>query len=91
MFKKYFSFALLLVATAATSQIKILFDATKVEMAGSADWVIDADLHNLYTRNALNIGGTESNPQRIPTPLQSTITATTPRNLLEWCIITLGD
>lgn len=77
MVKKYFQIALLLMATAATSQIKILFDATKVQMAGNADWVIDADLHNLYTNNALNIGGTESNPQRIPTPLQSTITAAT--------------
>ena len=77
MLKKYFSIGLLFIATAATSQIKILFDATKVQMAGSADWVIDADLHNLYTNNALNIGGTESNPQRIPTPLQSTITTAT--------------
>jgi hypothetical protein len=29
------------------AQIKILFDATKAEMAGNGDWVIDADLHNL--------------------------------------------
>ncbi len=91
MFKKYFSIALLSVVTVASSQIKILFDATKVQMAGSADWVIDADLHNLYTNNALNIGGTESNPQRIPTPLQSTITATTPETywdgaLSHWAI-----
>lgn len=49
------------------AQIKILFDATKSEMAGNADWVIDADN---------KIGG-ESNPQRIPTPAQSGITAST--------------
>jgi hypothetical protein len=60
-------------------------------MAGSADWVIDADSHNLYTNNALNIGGTESNPQRIPTPAQSTITASTPETywdgaLSHWAI-----
>ncbi len=41
---------------------KFLFDATKAETAGNADWVIDED------------GGT---PQRTPTPAQSTITAST--------------
>ncbi len=40
---------------------KFLFDATKAETAGNADWVIDQD----------------ASPQQIPTPLQSTITATT--------------
>jgi hypothetical protein len=41
---------------------KFLFDATKAETAGNADWVIDED---------------NSTPQRIPTPLQSTITVST--------------
>ncbi len=45
-----------------TTVKKILFDATKAETAGNADWVIDQD---------------NSTPQRIPTPLQSTITAST--------------
>lgn len=90
MIKKYFPFIFLFIATATFSQ-KILFDATKAEMAGSADWVIDADLHNLYTNNAMNIGGTESNPQRIPTLLQSTIAASTPETywdgaLSHWAI-----
>ena len=40
---------------------KFLFDATKAETAGNADWVIDAD----------------ASPQRFPTPLQATITAAT--------------
>ncbi len=40
---------------------KFLFDATKAETAGNADWVLDAD----------------SSPQRFPTPAQSNITATT--------------
>jgi hypothetical protein len=44
------------------SQKKFLFDATKAETAGNADWVIDED----------------SSPQRFPTPPESTITATTP-------------
>ena len=42
---------------------KFLFDATKAETAGNADWVIDED-------NGV--------PQRIPTPEQSTIVASTP-------------
>ena len=41
---------------------KFLFDATKAETAGNADWVIDED------------NGT---PQRIPTPAQSTVTSST--------------
>jgi len=41
---------------------KFLFDATKAETAGNADWVIDED------------GGT---PQRTPTPAQSGITSAT--------------
>ena len=59
---------------------KILFDATKAEMAGNADWVIDADVHNIGTgaNGAMTVGaGNESNPQRIPTPAQSQITAST--------------
>ena len=52
------------VAAQAQSAVKILFDATKAETAGNADWVIDADVAN--------------SPQRLPTPAQSTITASTP-------------
>ncbi len=44
-----------------TTPKKFLFDATKAETAGNADWVLDAD----------------TSPQRFPTPLQSNITATT--------------
>ena len=46
--------------TTATPK-KFLFDATKAETAGNADWVLDAD----------------SSPQRFPTPAQSNVTATT--------------
>ena len=49
--------------TTATPK-KFLFDATKAETAGNADWVLDAD----------------SNPQRFPSPAQSNITATTTEN-----------
>jgi hypothetical protein len=44
---------------------RFLFDAKKGETAGNADWVIDQD---------------NNTPQRTPTPLQSTITATTAEN-----------
>lgn len=47
---------------AAGGAKKFLFDNTKAETAGNADWVLDQD----------------GSPQRIPTPLQNTITASTP-------------
>lgn len=47
----------------AAAQKKFLFDATKAETAGNADWVIDEDSNTL---------------RRFPTPDQSTITASTP-------------
>lgn len=60
-----FAFGLLASTQAYAQQaVKILFDATKAETAGNADWVIDADV--------------SGSPQRLPTPLQSTITASTP-------------
>lgn len=78
MIKKITLLALLFILNIFYSQ-KILFDATKGEMAGNADWVIDADLHNLsVTTSGTEItGGTDSNPQRIPNPFQSGITSTT--------------
>ena len=86
-------FALSFLTLNSYSQIKILFDATKAESAGNADWVIDADTHNLGFSSGPAIvgGGSESNPQRIPTPLQSTITASTPETywqgaLSNWAI-----
>lgn len=48
--------------TRATTAKRFLFDATKAETAGNADWVIDED----------------GIPQRIPTPDQSTVTSATP-------------
>ena len=42
-------FAFIILSVNTNAQIKILFDASKAESAGNADWVIDADLHNLYT------------------------------------------
>jgi hypothetical protein len=41
--KKILSVFTLIVFLSTNAQIKILFDATKAEMAGNADWVIDAD------------------------------------------------
>lgn len=49
--------------TSSTSTAKrFLFDATKAETAGNADWVIDED---------------NNKPQQVPTPAQSTITSST--------------
>lgn len=61
-----------------SAQNKILFDATKGETAGNADWVIDADNFNLGVGSSgPYIGGNEANPQRFPNPLQATISAST--------------
>jgi len=63
------------------AQTRILFDAKKGEMAGNADWVIDADVWNV----GVGVGGAytsssahKSNPQQTPTPSQSGITGSTP-------------
>ncbi len=62
-------------------QQKILFNATKAETAGNADWIIDTDFNNLtWNPNACLACGSfanESNPQRLPSPSQSGITAST--------------
>lgn len=59
--------------------VRVLFDASSAQMAGNADWVIDADTRNLKTGSGglMVTGGNESNPQRIPTPSQSGISANT--------------
>lgn len=60
--------------------IKILFDASKAQMAANADWVIDADLYNIGTGSGglmQTVKGSEANPARYPTPAQSGITSTT--------------
>src|SRR5438105_3364762 len=60
---------------------RALFDAAKAETAGNADWCVDADVHNLGTGTGgvMTVGaGSESNPQRYPTPAQAGITASTP-------------
>lgn len=70
----------LFVSLSSTAQIKVLFDATKAQMAGNADWVVDSDLFNIGTGTGgvMRTGsGNEANPQRIPTAAQSGITTTT--------------
>jgi hypothetical protein len=70
---------ILLLSIFSSAQTKILFDATKAESAGSADWVIDADQHNLSWSNgpAVLNGGSESNPQQLPNPAQSGVATST--------------
>lgn len=82
-YKIVFTF-LILISSISNAQNKILFDATKAEMCGSADWIIDADANNIYFNSTTHIpyvssGSTTgaSNPQRIPTPAQSGITSST--------------
>ncbi|MFZ4620085.1 MAG: T9SS type A sorting domain-containing protein [Bacteroidota bacterium] len=55
---------IILTALSLHAQKKFLFDATKAETAGNADWVIDQD----------------GSPQRFPTPAEATVTASTAEN-----------
>lgn len=82
--KLYFTLLVaLLLNFVSSAQVKILFDATKAEMAGNADWIIDADSHNIYFSSSTHLpyasSGTTgaSNPSRYPTPAQSGITSST--------------
>lgn len=77
--KRLLFFYAILLSWLVNAQTKILFDATKAQMAGNADWVIDADSFNLKTNSngTVTTGGSESNPQRFPTPLQSNVTSST--------------
>ena len=72
-------FSLTIAHLCSFAQTKILFDATKAETAGSADWIIDADLFNLnWNPNAYTgANNYHSNAQRFPTPAQSGVTAST--------------
>lgn len=75
--KQTIFFILILFNVTIQAQIKVLFDATKAETANNADWIIDADNFNLRYHPNPVIGGSEANPQRFPTPDQSTVTAST--------------
>lgn len=90
--RKIILFLLLIVSVHANSQtIRILFDATKAESAGNADWVIDANLHNIgWNPNAQIGNGNEANAQQIPSPAQSTIIATTPETFWQGGISNWG-
>lgn len=72
----------LTLAVYSNAQVKILFDATKAQTAGNADWVIDADLFNLGWSSGPPVlgGGNEANAQQTPTPAQSGITSSTAEN-----------
>ncbi len=61
--------------TAAPTVKRFLFDASQAETAGNADWVIDED-------------GTS--PQRVPTPAQSGITASTSETFWKGAISSWG-
>lgn len=76
---KYIFLFCFIISCNLNSQVRILFDATKAQTAGNADWVIDADLNNMsWNPSACISCGNESNAQKIPTAPQSGITASTP-------------
>jgi hypothetical protein len=59
--------------------IKILFDGSHAETCSNADWIPDADKDDISFSGgpASCCSGTKSDPQRVPTPAQSGITAST--------------
>ena len=84
MYKRIVCALLLIAATySVNAQVKILFDNVKGETSGTtADWTIDADMHNinwgsLGTAYTCTNGCVHSNPQRVPSPVQSQITSST--------------
>jgi len=75
----------------SSAQVKILFDCTKAQTAGNADWVIDADVHDIYWHPSPYVGqGHGSDPQRFPTPDQSTVTSTTAETYWEGSLSSWG-
>ncbi len=68
---------LVLSVISLNAQKKFLFDASKAETAGNADWIIDADHWNLDYVPYATPGGNEANAQRFPTPSQNNITSST--------------
>ncbi|HXC05240.1 MAG TPA: T9SS type A sorting domain-containing protein [Bacteroidia bacterium] len=63
----------------AQSTIKILFDGGHATTCSNADWIPDADLHDLDFSGgpASCCTGNKSDAQRFPTPAQSGVTAST--------------
>ncbi len=92
MFRFLFLCALVVLsATQSTAQVRILFDCTKAETAGNADWVIDADLHDVYWHPYAQPGsGHGSDPQILPTPAQSTVTSSTAETYWEGSLSSWG-
>ena len=76
LFSFFFS---LIVSYSEAQTIKVLFDASKAESAGNADWVVDANSYNIGFGSgpAVLNSGNEANAQSIPSPTQSNITGST--------------
>jgi Secretion system C-terminal sorting domain len=91
LLKKYCLLACIsLIINVLSAQNKILFDATKAETAGNADWVIDADVFDIKWAATATLTGTEANAQRTPSPAQSMVTATTPETFWKGAISAWG-
>jgi hypothetical protein len=82
----FLSFFLAAVCTTRGQTIKILFDGSHGETCSNADWIPDADAHNINFPSGGGqtcCSGTKSNAQQFPTPAQSGITASTPETYWE--------
>ena len=93
MMSRFFVLCALILAGSSPSsaQVKILFDCTKAQTAGNADWVIDADVHDVYWHPSALVGqGHGSDPQILPTPAQSTVTSTSAETYWEGSLSSWG-
>ncbi len=90
--KRIFILAFLLsLSIAVFAQKKVLFDATKAETAGNADWAIDEGSWNLkFSGGQATTGGSEGNPQRYPTPDQSEVTSSTSEDFWKGALSSWG-
>ena len=87
----FFCLLVTLSVSHASAQVRILFDCTKAQTAGNADWVIDADLHDVYWHPYAQPGsGHGSDPQILPTPAQSTVTSSTAETYWEGSLSSWG-
>ena len=86
---KHVAVAFLFCLIANAQAARFLFDADHAESGNNADWVIDADVHNLEWLSSgtfTTSSGNESNAQRIPTPAASGITVSTSETYWEGAI-----
>jgi hypothetical protein len=86
------SFLILPFLSLKAQTVTILFDGSHAEQCSNADWIPDADLHDINFSGgpASCCSGNKSDPQRFPTPAQTGVTASTPETFWEGALSAWG-